>query len=67
MAARTTITIPPDIKAILNAATIDKDTLTLTGTLDRKTYQQTAKIIEALGGKWDRKKACHLRPMVLNK
>ncbi|MGM9322306.1 ParB/RepB/Spo0J family partition protein [Deinococcus aquaticus] len=54
--------LSPDVQAALRAATISADglTLTLAGQLDRKVYQATAKAIEALGGKWNRKAGAHL-------
>lgn len=54
--------LSPDVQAALRAATISDDglTLTLAGQLDRKVYQATAKAIEALGGKWNRKAGAHL-------
>ncbi|GAA0508635.1 ParB/RepB/Spo0J family partition protein [Deinococcus depolymerans] len=54
--------LSPDVQAALRAATISEDglTLTLAGQLDRKVYQATAKAIEALGGKWNRKAGAHL-------
>ncbi|MFC4636965.1 ParB N-terminal domain-containing protein [Deinococcus hohokamensis] len=54
--------LTPDVQAALRAATISEDglTLTLAGQLDRPTYQATAKAIEALGGKWNRKAKAHL-------
>ncbi|WP_291428485.1 ParB/RepB/Spo0J family partition protein [Deinococcus sp.] len=54
--------LSPDVQAALRAATISEDglTLTLAGQLDRKVYQATAKAIETLGGKWNRKAGAHL-------
>ncbi|WP_158679892.1 ParB N-terminal domain-containing protein [Deinococcus sp. NW-56] len=54
--------LSPDVQAVLREATISEDglTLTLAGDLDRKLYQATAKAIEALGGKWNRKAQAHL-------
>lgn len=54
--------LSPDVQAALRAATISEDglTLTLAGQLDRKVYQATAKAIEVLGGKWNRKAGAHL-------
>lgn len=56
--------LSPEVQAVLRAATISEDglTLTLAGELDHKLYQATAKAIEALGGKWNRKVGAHLFP-----
>ncbi|GAA5514923.1 nucleoid occlusion protein [Deinococcus carri] len=55
-------TLNPAVQDALCDATISEDglTLTLAGQLDRATYQATAKAIEALGGKWNRKAKAHL-------
>lgn len=52
--------VPPDVRAILEAATIDATSVQLVGQLDRSTYQKVAKVIEAAGGKWNRKAGKHL-------
>lgn len=54
--------LSPDVQAALTAATVSEDglSLTLAGQLDRKVYTATAKAIEALGGKWNRKAGAHL-------
>ena len=40
---------------VLRAARCDGNNLFLTGQIDRKLYQQVAKVLEAAGGKWNRK------------
>lgn len=59
-----TRTLSPEVRDVLRLATISEDglTLTLSGQLDRATYQATAKAIEALGGKWNKKAQAHLFP-----
>jgi predicted RNA methylase len=48
------------ILTVLDQAHTDGPRLTLTGTLDRKLYLDTAKVLEAAGGKWNRKQRAHL-------
>lgn len=45
---------------VLSNAVINDNALTLTGTLDRKLYEATNKVLEAAGGKWNRKAKAHL-------
>lgn len=45
---------------VLDAAVIEGQRLTLVGQLDRKLYQETNKVIEAAGGKWDRRAKAHV-------
>lgn len=52
--------IPTSVLEVLDRADIDGNRLILTGTLDRKLYLDTAKVIEAAGGKWSRKERAHL-------
>lgn len=47
---------------VLSQATVNGNTLTLAGELDRKLYTDTAKVIEMLGGKWNRSAKCHIFP-----
>lgn len=49
-----------DVLAVLSRATIDGPKLILTGQLDRKLYDRTNKVLEAAGGKWDRKAKAHV-------
>jgi predicted RNA methylase len=48
---------------VLAAAQFDGPRLVLTGQLDRALYIQTNKVLEAAGGKWDRKAKAHLFPV----
>ncbi len=52
--------ISQDVLQVLDAATIDGALLTLNGTLDRKLYVDTNKVIEAAGGKWNKKAKAHV-------
>lgn len=49
-----------EVLAVLSRATIDDTKLILTGQLDRKLYDRTNKVLEAAGGKWDRKAKAHV-------
>lgn len=52
--------IPQDVLGVLALAQItDACSLVLPGQLDRQLYQQVAKVIDCMGGKWSRKHACH--------
>ena len=52
--------VPTDVLQVLDRAETDGFRLTLTGALDRKLYLDTAKVLEAAGGKWNRKAKAHL-------
>ena len=52
--------ISDDVLKVLDAAIIDGPNLVLTGQLDRKMYTRTNEIIEAAGGKWNRKAKAHV-------
>ncbi|MDX0541648.1 methyltransferase [Sinorhizobium medicae] len=52
--------ISQDVLKVLDAATIEGALLTLNGSLDRKLYVETNKVIEAAGGKWSRSKKAHV-------
>ena len=52
--------VDQDIIAVLDRATVAGNALTLTGQLDRKLYERTAKALEAAGGKWSRKAKAHV-------
>jgi predicted RNA methylase len=52
--------VSTDVLEVLDRAETDGPSLTLTGTLDRKLYLDTAKVLEAAGGKWNRKARAHL-------
>lgn len=52
--------IDPTVLTVLRAAEVEGDALTLAGQLDRPLYVKTNKVLEALGGKWNKKQKCHL-------
>lgn len=52
--------IKSEILAVLDDCTFEGSNLLLAGQLDRPTYQAVAKIIEAAGGKWNRKAKAHV-------
>lgn len=52
--------VSTDVLQVLDRAETDGPRLVLTGTLDRKLYLDTAKVLEAAGGKWNRKAKAHL-------
>jgi predicted RNA methylase len=52
--------IPTTVLEVLDRAETDGPRLVLTGTLDRKLYLDTAKVLEAAGGKWNKKARAHL-------
>ncbi len=52
--------ITNDVLDVLSNATTSGNALSLSGQLDRNLYQRANKIIEAAGGKWNRKAQCHL-------
>lgn len=49
-----------EVMAVLSAARVEGAQLFLTGQLDRKLYEQTNKVLEAAGGKWNRKAKAHV-------
>lgn len=49
-----------DVMAVLSRAEVNGNVLTLIGQLDRKLYERTNKVLEAAGGKWNRKAKAHL-------
>ena len=49
-----------DVMAVLSRAKVEGNALTLTEQLDRKMYERTNKVLEAAGGKWNRKAKAHL-------
>ena len=49
-----------DVLAVLSRAETNGCSLTLVGQLDRQMYLRTNKILEAAGGKWDRKSKAHV-------
>jgi predicted RNA methylase len=52
--------IKSEILAVISAAELAGSNLILTGQLDRKTYTEVAKVIEAAGGKWNKKAKAHV-------
>jgi predicted RNA methylase len=56
------VKIEPHVADVLKRSVVDGATLTLPGQLDRKSYTEVNKIIELLGGKWNRKAGCHIFP-----
>lgn len=52
--------VPTAVLSVLRAAIVTENSLTLTGQLDRKTYTDTAAVLDRIGGKWDKKAKCHL-------
>jgi len=54
-------TVPDNVLGILSTAEIDGNVLRLTcGQLDRKDYVAVNKVLEAMGGKWNRKLSGHV-------
>lgn len=52
--------VPQPVMEVLDRAIINGSALQLTGQLDRKLYVETNKVIEAAGGKWDKKAKAHV-------
>lgn len=52
-----------DVLNVLAAAQMDAGRLTLVGQLDRKLYMLTNAVLEAAGGKWDKKAKSHVFPV----
>jgi predicted RNA methylase len=52
--------IPEEVLAVLRRAVIEARTLRIVEQLDRKLYTSVNKILEAAGGKWDRKAKAHM-------
>lgn len=53
--------IPENVLAVLSRCSIQGTLLTLPeGQLDRKLYVAVNKVLEGLGGKWDRKAKAHV-------
>lgn len=49
-----------DVLDVLSAALCEGNSLQLTGNLDRQLYLRTNKVLEAAGGKWNRKEKAHI-------
>lgn len=61
MATATASRIEPDIDPILRGMTFDGNAAILNcGQLDRKVYERVNRVLEALGGKWNRKAKGHV-------
>ena len=52
--------IDDDVLKVLSAATIDGNGVDLADQLERKLYARTAKVLEAAGASWDRKRHLHV-------
>jgi len=52
--------IDDEVLAVLSRAETNGFELKLTGQLDRKLYERTNKVLEAAGGKWNRKAKAHV-------
>nr|ELR5099915.1 methyltransferase [Providencia rettgeri] len=49
-----------DVLAVLSEARVEGNKLFLEGQLDRRLYTNTNKVLEAAGGKWNRKEKAHI-------
>ena len=52
--------VDSEVLSVLSRATTNGTALTLVGQLDRKLYERTNKVLEAAGGKWDRRAKAHV-------
>lgn len=52
--------IENEVLAVLSAANVSGSQVILTGQLDRNLYTRTNKVLEAAGGKWNRKAKAHV-------
>jgi predicted RNA methylase len=52
--------VSTDVLAVLSSVQITGAQLTIVGQLDRKLYEKTNKVLEAAGGKWNRKAKAHV-------
>ena len=52
--------IDDEVLAVLSAAEATGNNVVLTGQLDRKLYERTNKVLEAAGGKWNKKAKAHV-------
>lgn len=52
--------VEDDVLAVLSRAETNGNALMLTGQLDRRMYERTNKVLEAAGGKWNRKAKAHV-------
>ena len=54
------IQVPQSVLEALDKAIVDGKTIRLTGSLDRRLYLEVNKVLEAAGGKWNRKARAHV-------
>lgn len=52
--------VDDEVLAVLSRAETNGNALMLTGQLDRRMYERTNKVLEAAGGKWNRKAKAHI-------
>ncbi|WP_313329804.1 SAM-dependent methyltransferase [Comamonas sp.] len=52
--------VSTDVLAVLSAAQVDGPNVLLVGQLDRALYTKTNKVLEAAGGKWNKKAKAHV-------
>lgn len=52
--------IESDVLTVLSVAQAEGNNVVLTGQLDRQLYERTNKVLEAAGGKWNRKAKAHI-------
>ncbi|CUJ98094.1 Uncharacterised protein [Achromobacter sp. 2789STDY5608615] len=52
--------VEQSVLSVLSAAQATGNAVVLTGQLDRKLYEKTNKVLEAAGGKWNRKARAHV-------
>ena len=52
--------VEDDVLAVLSRAETNGNALVLIGQLDRRMYERTNKVLEAAGGKWNRKEKAHI-------
>ena len=54
------VQLADDVRDVLSRSTITATTLALPGQLDRKLYTRTMAVIDAAGGRWDKKTRLHV-------
>ena len=59
-AIRGRVAISTEVATILNTANVSGNELTINQRVERPTYIEVNKVLEALGGKWNRAKGCHV-------
>ena len=55
-----TVNIEPDVAAVIRAAKLDGNKLTLNGQLTAQMYKKVMKVLELIGFKWNRSAKCHI-------